>query len=616
MVGLSDEQVRASLVSQPRMQSLAETGLDAAPDPTFDRFADMVCTVLGVPVSLVSMVDPTRQFFPGAAGLAEPWARQRQTPLSHSFCQQAVVSGEPLIVSDARRDDRVCGNPAIDDLGVVGYADAPLLDADGRVLGALCAIDHQPRQWTDRELNLLADLAAACSDSLQLRIATYHAQAERTAAQDLTRRLRVAFDRSQLLLQASAALTSSSTVRDVVDAVHQMVGGSFHPANIGVVLLDDDGRLRIASSDPLPSDVVGRWLTFPTAAAVPAAETFRSGRLIALADPEAIAAAFPQGAADLQHLGWQAIACAPIPGLTGPLGVLTFAWAYPHEIDVNERATIAAIAGYVGQALLRARHFDRQTTAATTLQKALLTPLPVVGRLRMAARYLPAHHGDHVGGDWYDALALPEQRLALVIGDVTGHSLDAAAAMSQLRSMLRGFLVDRVEPPSALLRRLEQANRALTADTIATVLLAYLDPTDQGGHRLHWSNAGHPPPMVIHPDGSVDQLCGADPLIGVTRQVSRTNRTLVLKPGTTLLLHTDGLVETRTETLDQGFERLRRLLTGHYATAPQDLADLLLRHADAHAHEDDVALLVLRTPDRAYSNVERSPGATSIRVPR
>src|SRR5205823_3058877 len=118
----------------------------------------------------------------------------------------------------------------------------------------------------------------------------------------------------------------------------------------------------------------------------------------------------------------------------------------------------------------------------------------------------------------------------MVIGDVTGHSLDAAAAMSQLRSMLRGFLVNRVEPPSALLRRLEHANRALTADTIATVLVAYLDPAGEGGHRLHWSNAGHPAPMVIHPDGSVDQLCGADPLIGVTRQVPRTNRTLVLEP--------------------------------------------------------------------------------------
>jgi serine phosphatase RsbU (regulator of sigma subunit) len=347
----------------------------------------------------------------------------------------------------------------------------------------------------------------------------------------------------------------------------------------------------------LPGEVADRWLTFPTAATVPAAEAFRSGQLITLADPDSIAAAFPQGAADLQLLGWQAIACAPIPGLNSPLGVLTFAWAHPHDIDVHEQATIAAIAGYVGQALQRARQFDRQNTAATTLQRALLTPLPIVGRLRMAARYLPAHHGDHVGGDWYDALALPEQRLALVIGDVAGHGLHAAAAMSQLRSLLRGFLVDRVEPPSALLRRLEQANRALTGNTIATVLVAYVDPAE-GGHRLHWSNAGHPPPMIIHPDGSVEQLCGTDPLIGAQRQVSRTNRTLHLKPGTTLLLHTDGLVETRTQTLDQGFERLRRLITGHHSAAPQDLADLILRHADAHAHEDDIALLVLRTPDR------------------
>jgi serine phosphatase RsbU (regulator of sigma subunit) len=605
-VGVSEEP-GASLVNRLRVQSLAETGLDAIPDPTFDRFADMVCSVLGVPVGLVSLVDPTRQFFPGAAGLAEPWAARRQTPLSHSFCRHVIASGEPLVVSDARRDERVCDNPAIEDLGVVGYADMPLLDADGRVLGALCAIDHQPRQWSERDLNLLADLAAGCSDSLRLRIATHHAHAERTAAQDLTRRLQVAFDRGQLLLHASTALTGTSTVRDVVDAVHEMVGAGFHPANIGVVLLDDDGRLHLASTDPLPGEVTDRWRTFPPAAKVPAAETFRTGRLIALTDPDAIAAAFPQGAADLQRLGWQAIACAAIPGVSGRLGVLTFAWPHPHEIDVNERATITAIAGYVGQALQRARHFDRQNTAAATLQKALLTPLPMVNDLRLAAGYLPAHHGDHVGGDWYDAIALPDRRLALVIGDVTGHSLDAAAAMSQLRSLLRGFLVDRVEPPSALLRRLEQANRALTANTVATVLVAYLDPAPEGGHLLQWSNAGHPPPMVIHPDGATEQLPGAEPLIGALRQVSRTNRTLLLTPGTTLLLHTDGLVETRTDTLDRGFERLRRLLTGHHATSPQDLADLLLRHADAHAHEDDVALLIVRTPDRGRGVPDERP---------
>src|SRR3982751_5837929 len=131
-----------------RLAALLRTGLDAVADPMFDRFAAMVRTVLGVPVALVSLVGPDRQFFPGACGLGDPWAQDRQTPLSHSFCQHVVATAEPLIVVDARTDPRVRGNLAIDDLGVIGYAGMPLTDATGQVLGSLCAIDHEPRTWT------------------------------------------------------------------------------------------------------------------------------------------------------------------------------------------------------------------------------------------------------------------------------------------------------------------------------------------------------------------------------------------------------------------------------------------------------------------------------------
>jgi serine phosphatase RsbU (regulator of sigma subunit) len=240
---------------------------------------------------------------------------------------------------------------------------------------------------------------------------------------------------------------------------------------------------------------------------------------------------------------------------------------------------------------------DRQIAAATTLQTALLTALPKVDPLSVAARYLPAHHDDHIGGDWYDVIALPEQRLALVIGDATGHSMDAAAAMSELRSMLRGFLVDRVEPPSALLRRLEHANRTLTANTIATALVAYLDPAPDGAYRLTWSNAGHPAPIVINSDGTVVSLSGADPLIGAIRHAARTNRSHLVPAGATLLLYTDGLVETRTEPLDTAYARLDRLLSDHQHATPQALADRLARHAEDHAHEDDVAILIISTPE-------------------
>jgi hypothetical protein len=124
-----------------------------------DRFAGLVCRVLGVPTALVCLVEPNRQFFPGAAGLAEPWQSLRAAPLPHSPCQYVVRSGRPLALRDARLDERTGQRPGIETLGVVGYAGMPLADAEGHVFGALCAIDDAPRAWSSQAIETLRDLA-------------------------------------------------------------------------------------------------------------------------------------------------------------------------------------------------------------------------------------------------------------------------------------------------------------------------------------------------------------------------------------------------------------------------------------------------------------------------
>ena len=117
--------------------------------------------MLNAPVALVSLVDADRQFFKSCLGLPEPWASQRGTPLSHSFCQHAVASREPLIVDDSREHELLRDNPAIRDIGVIAYAGIPLIDADGHALGTLCVIDSRPRHWTTDQVQLLSDLAAS-----------------------------------------------------------------------------------------------------------------------------------------------------------------------------------------------------------------------------------------------------------------------------------------------------------------------------------------------------------------------------------------------------------------------------------------------------------------------
>ena len=162
-----------SVLQDPaRRAALVRTGLMHGPiDQALDRLTGVVARVLRAPVALVSLVDADRQVFAGCIGLPEPWATERETPLSHSFCQHAVTSREPLIVTDARKDARVKDNLAIRDLDVIAYAGIPLIDRNGQALGSLCVIDHEPRRWTDAEIELLSDLATTVVDELEARAA-------------------------------------------------------------------------------------------------------------------------------------------------------------------------------------------------------------------------------------------------------------------------------------------------------------------------------------------------------------------------------------------------------------------------------------------------------------
>ena len=159
------------ILSDPaRRAALARTGaLAGEPDATFDRLASIASRVLGAPVALVSVVDHDRQVFAGCVGLPEPWRTERQTPLSHSFCQHAVSSREPLVIGDAREDARVKDNLAIRDLGVIAYAGIPLIDRQGHALGSLCVIDDKPRRWTEDQIDLLRDLAVTVVGELVTR---------------------------------------------------------------------------------------------------------------------------------------------------------------------------------------------------------------------------------------------------------------------------------------------------------------------------------------------------------------------------------------------------------------------------------------------------------------
>jgi GAF domain-containing protein len=143
--------------------------LDTPPEAAFDRLTRIACRVLKAPVGLVSLVEHDRQFFKSCVGLPEPLASERQTPVSHSFCQHVVASGRPLIVEDARSNPLVRLNPAVEEMGIVAYAGIPLKTSSGHTIGSFCVIDSRPRSWTFEDIETLQELATCVMHEIEGR---------------------------------------------------------------------------------------------------------------------------------------------------------------------------------------------------------------------------------------------------------------------------------------------------------------------------------------------------------------------------------------------------------------------------------------------------------------
>ena len=217
-------------------------------------------------------------------------------------------------------------------------------------------------------------------------------------------------------------------------------------------------------------------------------------------------------------------------------------------------------------------------------------------RLAIAARYLPAHARDAVGGDWYDAFSTPDGAMVVVVGDTSGHDIGAAADMGQLRTLLRGYAVDREELPSATMRRLDRAMATLSVDTLATVVLGRIEQDAAGAYALCWTNAGHPPPLLLHPDGQVTELGGrAELLVGVHPGAARSDHRVALPAGSTLVLFTDGLIEQRAgdRDIDSGTAQVVGALTGQGGLPLEALLNRVLERL-AEPRDDDVVVLAVR----------------------
>ncbi|ROQ68937.1 GAF domain-containing protein [Streptomyces sp. 840.1] len=567
-----------------RLEALRLAGLTAAADPGMDRFAGLVARFLRVPVALVSLLETDRQVFPGMVGLQEPWAGRRQTPLTHSFCQHVVASGEPLILGDSRQYPLTCTSLAIPDLQVIAYAGMPLTDADGQVLGSLCAIDHRPREWTEAELRDLDDLTAACSVELRLRIASEQIRRDR--------------DLADLLLRASVELAHGHDLTDIVRRLRGLFEGPDQPKFVGLLLAEGRGLRRVIDPECV-EPVESRLHRFEEGRGFPSLRAMAEQRTVFVPDRAALLADYgPEAVAGYDSLSLESALCVP---LANERGVLLWCWADSHVLGVTERAVLTAVAGYAGQAVERTLFVENRLSAAEQLQAAMLTELPAVPGLEIAALYLPAADQDMVGGDWYDAYRLPASPdggpggLMLSIGDVIGHDMAAAAVMGQVRSMLRQATLGHPgHSPAAALAAVDHSFAVLPLGPGGTAVHARLDP-GAGHWRLTWSNAGHPPPLLRLPDGRVETLREHDLLLlGSLSGHGRHDHTYELPPGSVLVLYTDGLVERRDSDIDARVEQAALAVARHGERPLSLLLQTLSRETQDTPHRDDVAVLAVR----------------------
>ncbi|HEX5567544.1 MAG TPA: PP2C family protein-serine/threonine phosphatase, partial [Streptomyces sp.] len=390
------------------------------------------------------------------------------------------------------------------------------------------------------------------------------------------------------LLELASTLTEAVGVRDVVDLAAGQLLPAFDAQALALLVIDA-GRLRVIGHRGYPPELIDRLHGAPllpsgSPAMLPADDHpafFSSRAEMNRAHPYLV---------NLDD-GMASWALLPLFISGRRLGTCVLAYDHPHHFTADERTLLTALGGLLAQALDRARLYDVKYQLAHGLQAALLPrALPRFPGLEVAARYLPATQGIDIGGDFYDLLCPDPTTAGAVIADVQGHNVTAAALMGQVRTAVHAHAG---AAPDQVLARTNRLLCDLAPDLFTSCLYAHLDLAH---HHALLANAGHPPPLLRHPDGRTEILdLPTGLLLGIDPAATYRTTRVPLPTGTLLVLYTDGLVESARTDLTEATERLADLLaaTGHRPL--DELADLLLDHAPRHhGHTDDVALLLLR----------------------
>ena len=436
---------------------------------------------------------------------------------------------------------------------------------------------RNPRTFEPEDLAFAQTLARQCAQALE-RARLYEDELQaREQAERLAGRLR----RLQTVVDATFA---SGSLGELLEQLLTRLRDAVESDTATILILDEKEQVLVTRESIGFADRV--------ASRVPVGEGF-AGQIAAtqrqLVVPDL--SRIETVGAQLRGSGVVSIAGVPLVADGRTIGVVHVGMRTPREFDREDVLLLRLVAQRAAVAIDRAQVHEREHRIAEILQRSLLPErLPAIEGVEAAARYVPGTVGVAVGGDWYDVFELADGSIGIVVGDVVGHGVRAAATMGRLRNVLRAYALEGLGPADVL-TRLNRLACEGGDDVFATVVFVLLAPNRS---RLRMASAGHPPPVLRLTDGSVLLLDGGRSLpLGATPGTGYVEAEMRIEPGSSIVLYTDGLIERRGESIDVGIARLLALV--ERSTTPVDeLADRIVEELDFADHTDDVALVAVR----------------------
>ncbi len=564
MIGLVSSRLESlQRVTDAALAYLSEDDLLAA---LLDRIAE----ILRSDTAAILMLEPDgRMLYARAAkGLEEEVEQGTRLPVGRGFAGRIVAERRPIVIPDVDHADIL--NPILRKKGIRSLLGVPLL-VEGRPLGVLHVGSLTPREFTaeDQELLQLAgDRAALAIDHAQLY------------SQERNARLRL--EELQRVTDATLAFLSED---DLLTELLERLSALLKSDTAAILMLEPSGdRLRARAAIGIEEEVE-QGVTIPVGRGF-AGRIAAERRPIVVPDVDHADILNPI----LREKGIRSLLGVPLLVEGRVIGVLHVGTLTFREFTADDKELLQLAAERAAPAILNAQLFE-QRRVAEVLQRTLLpAELPTIAGLEVASRYLPAE-STGLGGDWYDVFELPESRIAIVVGDVVGHGIHAAAVMAQLRTALRAYAAEGHEP-AAVVQLVDRLMWQLGPTEMTTLAYLVLDPLEE---TLEVVSAGHLPPLLIDPAGEPGYLTveGALPL-GTSQTEVYGSHVVPFPSGTAVVLFTDGLVERRGEPIDIGLDRLRDIGAG--SEDVEQLCTTALEALVPHAPADDVAIVVARMP--------------------